>query len=370
MKQLCFKQSSIAIKIILFFLPVLIFAKGLYYSYLPLPEIEFIGFDDNQTKLLQEQLLTNNTKEKKIAILFPGDIIKRYSIMVSNSVISYLIASEDDFYLKLYDCKDESLQNIQNALLKLKKDGFKYCIAPLTKQGAKVIAPLIKDIYLFIPTVNSGDVDYENYLITYGGIDYKKQINKLKQFMQKQLIIFDEPGAISSNVTNTMIHETNSSYTILTMKTHIVKYENIFNVLQTDLNTTAIINTQPIKSSLLLSQFSYQDINISKILSTQINYSPLLLALTQAKDLKKLYIANSITTKNNKIEDINSLLHNDIAYNWINYSTTILMDFIFQSINKEYSSKSKHFDLMSHDKQILYPVGIYKVRYKRFFRYK
>jgi SRSO17 transposase len=154
------------------------------------------------------------------------------------------------------------------------------------------------------------------------------------------------------------------------MKTHIVKYENIFNVLQTDLNTTAIINTQPIKSSLLLSQFSYQDINISKILSTQINYSPLLLALTQAKDLKKLYIANSITTKNNKIEDINSLLHNDIAYNWINYSTTILMDFIFQSINKEYSSKSKHFDLMSHDKQILYPVGIYKVRYKRFFRYK
>ena len=355
-------------KIVFYFLPVLIFAKGLYYSHLPLPEIEFIGFDENQTKILQKQLLTNNTKEKKIAILFPADVIKRYSIMVSNSVISYLIASEDDFYLKLYNSKDESLQNIQNALFELKKDGFKYCIAPLTKQGAKTIAPLIQDIYLFIPTVNAKDVDYDNYLITYGGIDYKKQINQLKQFMQKRLIIFDEPGAISSNLTNIMTNETNASYTVLTMKTHILKYENIFNILQTDLNTTVVINTQPIKSSLILSQFSYQDINVSKILSTQINYSPLLLALTQPKDLKKLYIANSITTKNNKIEDINSLLHNDITYNWINYSTTVLMDFIFQSINKDYTNKSKKFHLISHDKQILYPVGIYKVKHKRFFR--
>lgn len=348
----------------------MLFAKSYLYSYLPLPEIKLLRFNKKEKANIEKELILYKNKEKKIALLLPTSTIKRYSIMVSNSVIAFLLASNEDFYLKNYDCKEESKEAFLKTLQQIKNDGFKYVIAPLTKKGAKIIAPLVHEVYLYIPTVNSKQIEYDNFLITYGGIDYEKQVSKLKEFLSDEMLIFDEPGDISQNITKDFLNQTKEPYRAFTMKTHVIKYENIFHSFNIDKNTTVIINTQPIKSSLILSQFAYQDINVSCALSTQINYSPMLLALTQPKDLQKLYIANSITTKDHVVEDINTLLHNDIVYNWINYSSSIMMDLIFQDINRIYSNKSLRFNLLIDDKQVQYPIGIYRVKYKRFYRFK
>jgi len=386
-----------------FFLLIFIFlllslnASGRYFSAAPIPATELLdvniqkcdkacfdeykkkekffslaarsAFNDKTTAYYQNLINYNSHKDElKIAILIPSKVIGRYSIYVANAVSSYLLSTEKPFKIKTFDSTDESMQNLDAAIKKIVEEGFDYCIAPVTTEGANNLALVNSSLNIFIPTVNNRSVDNDNYLIVYGGIDYNAQIDELDSMFKKELFIFDESGPVSKSISEYVSQNDKLPITQLTIKNHVVKYSSIFESIKFKDGSTALLNTQPIKSSLLLSQFSYNDVNLSAVLSTQINYNPILLALTQSNDLKKFYVANSITTKNSKIEEYNNLLHNDIVYNWINYSTSVLCDFIFQSINGDYGAKSGAFELSLHDRQIAYPVHIYRAGYKKFFR--
>jgi hypothetical protein len=305
----------------------------------------------------------------KIAVLLPTRVIGRYSIFVTNAVTAHLLAENDRFVLKTFDSGDESEAGLQEALKNIIREGYAYCIAPVTLEGANNLARINSALNIFIPTVHQSSVETFNPMLTFGGIDYKKQIDTLKSFIKKELYVFDEAGQVSQTITDYAIQSTDLPITRLTIKNHIVKYNAIFDAIPMDDSSSALLNTQPVKTSLLLSQFTYHDLNISSILSTQINYNPILLSLTQSSDIQNFYIANSITTKNAKIEEFNSLLHNDIVFDWINYSASILSDVITNFIKDDYTGKSKAFSLMLHDRQIQYPVDIYKAGYKRFYKY-
>ena len=90
-----------------------------------------------------------------------------------------------------------------------------------------------------------------------------------------------------------------------------------------------------------MSQLTLYDANATNILSTQINYDPLLFSMTQYKDRKTMIIANSITSQNNVFIETNSLLGNDIVYDWINYTTTIGVDYFMHASQEKIESTTQ-----------------------------
>ena len=122
------------------------------------------------------------------------------------------------------------------------------------------------------------------------------------------------------------------------------------------------LNTPVIKSTMILSQLSLYDTNATNILSTQISYDPLILSMTQTKDRKNVYITNSISLNNNTLVETNSLLSNDIAYDWINYASTIGADYFYHSI----TNAERTYQLPMVNNQVIYPVSIVKPSGARF----
>jgi SRSO17 transposase len=111
-----------------------------------------------------------------------------------------------------------------------------------------------------------------------------------------------------------------------------------------------------------MSQLTLYDVNTSSVLSTQINYNPELLLLTQPKDREHMLIANSINYHNNIMIESNSLLQNNIVYDWINYATTIGADYFYHLITSAHREYPQ--EMIEH--QIEYPISIVKPTFSRF----
>jgi SRSO17 transposase len=113
---------------------------------------------------------------------------------------------------------------------------------------------------------------------------------------------------------------------------------------------------------MVMSQLTLYDVNTSSILSTQINYNPELLLLTQAKDRETMLIANSINYHNNIMIESNALLQNNIVYDWINYATMIGADYFYHLI----TSAQREYPQEIINNQIEYPISIVKPTASRF----
>jgi SRSO17 transposase len=107
------------------------------------------------------------------------------------------------------------------------------------------------------------------------------------------------------------------------------------------------------------------DTNARNVLSTQINYDPLILSLTQFEDRHNMVIANSITQNNSIFIETNALLGNDIVYDWINYTTTVGVDYFFNLITKQ----ARHYKIEVEDNQMQYPIELLQPSKTRFIKY-
>ena len=114
-----------------------------------------------------------------------------------------------------------------------------------------------------------------------------------------------------------------------------------------------------------MSQLTLYDVNATNILSTQINYDPLILSMTQYEDRKNMIIANSITQNNNILIETNSLLGNDIVYDWINYTTTVGVDYFFSLATK----KDREYDIVLENNQMIYQIELLNPARYRFVKY-
>jgi hypothetical protein len=271
------------------------------------------------------------------------------------------------FEFKVYDSKTESLEDLEKTLQKIEADQFREIIAPLTLNGANSIAQLHNSLEIYIPTVNQKDILHKNFFHFYGGIDYEKQIEALKPLIQKELYIFDQASTVSQAITNDSIKEVQDiPITQITINKRVVKYKKLFENISFENNSSVIINTQPIKTSLLLSQFIYQDVNLSAVLSTQLSYNPLILSLTQAKDLEHFYIANSLVNVDQDIEESNLLMGGDIKYDWINYATTRFVHHILSKRIDLMHPAESLFSLPIINHQIEYPIEVLIAKRRQF----
>nr|WP_321265415.1 hypothetical protein [uncultured Sulfurimonas sp.] len=406
-----------------FIFPVMIFAQSYLISNIPLPKTYIQNLDpypcdekcmqnylDNDmifsflshadTKLENEEhdevrkmsiSILNlgssiSTEKLRIALLLPYKIIGRYASSTTNASFAYLIAKNHAFEMKSYKIESESVEDIKKALLQMSKDDFFYVIAPLTQKGADAIAEINPDMNIFFPTINKKDISSTSSYLFYGGIDYKAQSDLLLKEAVSPLVIFYDQSSIGEKLSiyeekqfiydeidqnltqeeiNTQIVDANKTVVKFSIPKRTTNLEKQLFENEKIVNGSFFINTPIVKTGMIMSQLTLYDTNATNVLSTQINYDPLMLSMTQYEDRKNMIIANSITKNNNILIETNSLLGNDIVYDWINYTTTVGVDYFFSLATRE----DREYNIEIQDNQMIYPIELLNPSLYRFVKH-
>ena len=354
--------------------------NGFIFSFLAHAQSKLENKKQNEIRLINISILNigSSIKNKKIriALLLPYKKIGRYASSTTNASFSYLIAKNRFFELKSYKINSENKEDIQNAFLAIQRDNFNYVIAPLTQKGALVVADLDPNINIFFPTINKQNIQTSSQNLYFGGIDYKAQSNLLIKEAVAPLVIFYDKSKIGSILSQYEEEEFYNNESSID-ENNISTYKKVikFSIPQRTTNLkkqlserksiqkgSFFINTPIIKSGMIMSQLTLYDVKTTNILSTQINYDPLILSMTQYQDREKMIIANSITQENNVLIETNLLLGNDIVYDWINYTTTVGVDYFFHLLTNE----EREYDIKMQDNQMLYSIELLRPSKSKF----
>jgi len=413
-------------KILFLFLPVFLFSQSFLISNIPLPKTYILDLDPYEcsTECLQEyldndmifsfmahasqklddpiqdemriiniSLLNLGTNipsgDLRIALLLPYKKIGKYASSTTNASFAYLMTKGHPFELKSYKVETETIDDLKLALAKIKNDGFHHIIAPLTQTGADNIALINQDLNIYFPTINKKDTNTTSPLLSYGGIDYRAQSDLLLNEAVSPLVIFSDKSSLGQKLSlyeeeNFKIQEPSynefSAYMFETEQPEtntreVIKYSiarkttNLERYLKENediVDGSFFLNTPIVKSGMIMSQLTLYESNATNILSTQINYDPLIISMTQYGDRKDMLIANSIVENNNVLIETNSLLGNDIVYDWINYTTTVGIDYFFSLI----TSQSREYKMPIDNNQVIYPIELVRPSFSRFVKYK
>lgn len=317
-------------------------------------------FDD--TALKNQEIQKKIQKdENTIVVIYPSNDIGKYALDAINSINTYLIYTNSSFKAVMYDIKTQNEKNYTTMFKKLQKENKTKIIALFTEKFFQEFQEydLLKGLNIYFPLINIQDQNipnYSNFLkykLTFGAISYKNQI--------ASLILNDNATNIIDLYDNskigTTIHNFLPKKNLIYQKEVNDKNAYYKNFLQDKrfTNSTVFLNTPIIKSSILLSQMTAHELEVKKVLSTQLNYSPLIFSLTQRRDRKNITVANSIGHIPKKLLEVSKLTNSDIQYNWVNYASIVALEYL-KSGNVDLFK-----DLQIKNNQVLYPVYLYKV---------
>ena len=312
-----------------------------------------VNIDKNGTKpSIQNDI--EDIKKDEMIVGFSSNIIGKYGKDALNCINSYILFKNQKYSVKVYNIEDESDETINNLFETLDQDSDIKVLALFAtntlenidiKENLKIYLPLI---HTNIVTSNSNKTN-----ILYGAIDYKKQIDRLISYSNSNNIVdlYD-----NSTLGNSLHKFVDKNITIFKKEVNDNnKYYNQFLSKNKKLeNSTIILNTPIVKSSILLSQLSSLDIKPSVVLSTQLNYTPLILSLTQKEDRDNIIIASSIGYIPQDIIEYNILNGSDLSYNWVNYSIVVGIEYLINN------NIELFHDLNIENNQVVYPVQLYR----------
>lgn len=302
------------------------------------------------------------TKEPSntIAVIYPSYDIGKYALDAINSINAYLIFKKESFKLELYDIKNQTKENFENIFATLKEKNINKAVALFTNDFFKNYEDYqkLQDMKIYFPLVNRDDhrldEDIKNsgsYI--FGAISYKNQIDKLIAYSsQTRFIDLYDNSSIGKTIHGFM--KQNSLTFAKEVDQENGKYKNFLKFSNGFEDSTVFLNTPIIKSSILLSQITAQELNVRSFLSTQLNYSPLIFSLTQKRDRKNIVVANSIGYIPDELLEVSNLTNSDLQYNWVNYSSIVGVEYL-TSENIDFFK-----DLKIEENQVAYPVYLYK----------
>ncbi|UFS61387.1 hypothetical protein LOH54_06900 [Sulfurimonas sp. HSL-3221] len=318
----------------------------------------------------------------RFALLLPERVIGRYAASTTNSVLAYLLGKNRDFELKTFNIGTESPDDIRAGLSAVSQEHFHYVIAPFTKKGAETLVQLRPRCNVYLPTVNIADVnatelEEDDGHFYFGGIDYRAQIGKLVENATPPLVIFYDQSALGEELKNAA----ESAYMERFSDDDPLSYEaagravyaypidkrttNLKHILDQNerlQHGTFLLNTPLIKSAMIMSQLTLYDANATQVLATQIGYNSMLFDITQPQDREHMLVANSIGKQNGVLVESNKLLQNDIEYDWINYATTLGVDYFYSLA----AGTPREYTIPIEDHQVAYPVTLYRAGISKF----
>lgn len=314
---------------------------------------------------VESPLLSNRSKEINIALLCAPKVIGKYAQSTYNVTLATLVGKHHDNYsLKRFDIPDESSESLTQALSQIRQERFNAILAPLTLGGAQRLATLENKIDIFIPTVHKRDLSDAPKNITFGAIDYVKQIQALLPYMGSSIAIFYDDSAVGNQLkknTEMLFMETDKAKMSVTSYPVDAQGDNIISHLSkpsTFTKKSIILHIPVVKSAILTSQMTFTGIKERNILSTQINVDPALLSLTQYNDRKNIILANSIVEHPPALTEANALMNNDIDFDWINYATSVGADYLFSKV----TDAPREYSMRLIEAQVIYPVELLKAK--------
>lgn len=348
--------------------------EGMIFSFLAHAPNKLENMKQNEARVMFVSIFNlgsfHSTAQLKIALLLPYKKIGKYAASTTNASFAYLMTKGYPFMLRSYKVESEESEDLELVLEQIKADGFEYIIAPLTKKGADNIIAINPTLNIYFPTINKKNVNTSSPFLSFGAIDYTKQSDLLLQEAVSPLVIFSDNSSTGKKLANHQKEEFLNPFNNRVVITNYLsrKTTNLESYLKEKIGIvdgSFFLNTPIIKSGMILSQLTLYDVHPKHILSTQINYDPLLLSMTQYIDRKNMLVANSITKNNNILIETNSLLGNDIVYDWINYTTTIGVDYFYSLITDE----DRIYNTMVENNQMIYEVELLKPSRSKFVKY-
>lgn len=277
-----------------------------------------------------QKLFENENKSYKVAIVYPSRIVGKYAKKSVDTVMGYFLFRNLNVNITTFDSFNIDEDSVRRVFNEMAEKDFDAIIALYPKSAMEIISGInsISTKKIYFPLVLKEEVIEKNNSFIYGAISYKDQVLLLQKLSNDANITFYENSFIGNKL-NKIYNE--NVFSILSTKV-IKRNQNNFKRIVKDKkinSSTLMLNTPIIKTSIILSQLRVYDIVPSVILSTQLNYNPLIISLTQFEDRLNFITANSIENVDVKLEDTLSLLDIDIRYNWVNYSILVGINYLY-----------------------------------------
>lgn len=320
----------------------------------PQNSISYEYIEKEEVKV-EEEIFIDDGSDFKVAIIFPSKVVGKYGNSTINSVMGYLLFKNTKFEIESFDSENETLENITNTFEQIKNKGYKRVIALHTKNALNIINNIsqVSGMQVYFPLIEKIDSAYDtssNFI--FGSISYMSQMNKLLTLSNEDNAQFYEESGIGYRLK--AIYESLVSDIVVNQNIKIMN-NNFKNIVTNERlkHTNLMINTPIVKSSIILSQLYAYEVENGAVLSTQLNYNPLLISLTQYEDRLNLILANSIENTDDVLTETLTLLDTDIKYNWVNYSTLVGINYIF-SKNRDNLLKNEIVD-----SQVIYNTNLF-----------
>lgn len=308
--------------------------KPVQYEVAPIIEGDKIENQSTTPGSSENQIQIDTTKVKmKVAFIYPSSLVSKYAKSSINTISGYLSHQNADYDLVVIDTENENMDRINAAFQKVKDANITNVIALFTPSAVNTLNTVVSnDLKVYLPLIEKNDIATNNQSLIFGSISYDEQIKKLMQYSNENNVMFYQDTYLSSKLKRTydaLVSDTR-------LKRLIDKNEKNFKNIVTDSrlrNSTLFLNTDIVKTSLILSQLSSYDIYPKVVFSTQLNYDPLLMTLTQDKDRDRLIVANSIDVVDKELRDDIATLGGNIVYEWVDYSTLVGINYLYYGQN-------------------------------------
>gem|GEM_PF-1037176 len=289
------------------------------------------GSSENE---IENKMEIDTTKVKmKVAFLYPSTLVSKYAKSSISTVSGYLSHQNSDYELMVIDTESESSASISSAFEKVRNANIKNVIALFTPSSIGTLNNVVSsDLKVYLPLIEKRDVSSSNSSLIFGSISYDDQIKKLTDYSSSNNVMFYQDSYLGSKLRKSY----DSLVSDVRYRKEISKNENNFKGIVTGSglsNSTLFLNTDIVKTSMILSQLRSYDIYPKVVLSTQLNYDPLLMTLTQNQDREKLIVANSIDVVDKELRDEISTFGGNIQYEWVDYSTLVGINYLYYGKN-------------------------------------
>jgi hypothetical protein len=287
-----------------------------------------------ESNITLEDLKIDEGKIKvKIAFIYPSSLVEKYAKSSLDTISGYLSYQKADYDLTVIDCTNESYENINSAFSKVTQDGITNVIALFTPSAVNSLDKLVpSDVKVYLPLIEKKDSLSDNESLIFGSISYEQQMQKLNSYSIGNNAMFYQDSYIGNKLRRAYDSTVNDTRVTKQISKNENNFKNIVNDYRLN-NSSLFLNTDIVKTSLILSQLRAYDVYPKLIFSTQINYDPMLMLLTQDKDREKFVIANSIDEINKELKDEIITFGGNIIYEWVDYSTLVGVNYLYYGGN-------------------------------------
>lgn len=269
----------------------------------------------------------------KLAFVYPSTLVSKYAKSSLSTISGYLSYRQANYNLIVVDSKNESYENINNAFSKLKEEGVTKVIALFTPNALNNLNKIVTDDFkVYLPLIEKKDSLENNDNLIFGSISYDDQLKKLSYYSNGKNSTFYQETYLGTKLKNSYDFVIGNSNLRKEISNDEKNFKNIVNDSRLR-NSSLFLNTDLVKSSLILSQMTVYEINPNTILATQILFDPMLMVLTQERDRQNLIIANSIGDVDSKLKDEIATVGGNITFEWVDYSTLVGTNYLFSNGN-------------------------------------